>query len=80
MADPGPAPRLYTLPEAQVILGVGKTKIYELINSGELETVDVSAGKPKPARRVGEPGPRPSRRISETEIRRYIDRNRVPVT
>ena len=73
MADRG-----LTLAEAQEILGIGKTKIYELINSGELETFDVSEGKPKTPRRVGEKGPRPSRRIRESDLERYIQRNRVP--
>jgi predicted DNA-binding transcriptional regulator AlpA len=70
--------RLLTLAEAQTVLGIGKTKMYELINDGEIETVDVSAGEPKPARRIGDKGPRPSRRVAESEIQRYIDRNRVP--
>ena len=70
MADRG-----LTLAEAQEILGIGKTKMYELVNSGELETFSVSGGTP---RRVGEKGPRPSRRIRESDLERYIQRNRVP--
>ena len=70
--------RLLTLAEAQEVLGIKKTKMYELINGREIETVDVSAGEPKPARPVGEPGPRASRRIQESEIKRYVERNRVP--
>jgi hypothetical protein len=67
-----------TLAEAQRVLGIGKTKMYELINGGEIETFDVSEGDPKPSRRVGEKGPRPSRRVRASEIERYIERNRVP--
>lgn len=69
--------RLLTLPEAQTILGIGKTKMYELVNEGEIETVDVSKGDPKPPRRVGDKGPRRSLRIQESEIGRYIERNRA---
>jgi hypothetical protein len=68
---------LLTLTEAQEVLGIKKTKMYELINGGEIKTVDVSAGEPKQARRVGDKGPRPSRRIEWAEIERYIERNRV---
>ena len=68
---------LLTLTEAQEVLGIGKTKMYELINNGEIKTVDVSSGEPKAARRVGDKGPRPSRRIEWAEIDRYIKDNRV---
>lgn len=73
-----PTRALLTLAEAQELLGIGKTKMYELINNGEISTVDVSSGEPKAARRVGESGPRPSRRIEWAELERYIERNRVP--
>ena len=69
---------LLTLTEAQELLGIGKTKMYELINDGEIKTVDVSSGQPKAARPVGERGPRASRRIEWAELERYIERNRVP--
>lgn len=70
--------RLLTLAEAQEVLGIGKTKMYELINGREIETVDVSSGEPKAARPVGKPGPRASRRIRQSDLDAYIERNRVP--
>ena len=76
MTSPEPD-RLLTLAEVMTRLGIGKTKLYELINDGEIETVDVSRGEPKPARRIGAKGPRPSRRVAESEIQRYIAANRV---
>ena len=76
MTSPEPD-RLLTLAEVMTRLGIGKTKLYELINDGEIETVDVSRGEPKAARRIGDKGPRPSRRVAESEIQRYIAANRV---
>jgi len=70
--------RLYTLAEVQKLLGIGKTRMYELINNGEIGTVDVSSGKPKQPRRVGDTGPRPSRRITAADLNAYIKRNKVP--
>lgn len=72
------APERYlTLAETQAVLGIGKTRMYELINAGEIQRVDISrnaTGQPRP---VGDKGPRPTWRIAESEIRRYIERNRV---
>jgi predicted DNA-binding transcriptional regulator AlpA len=71
--------RFLTLAEVQKILGIGKTKMYELINSGEMETIDIAWGPPKPPRPVGKPGPRASRRIRQSDLDAYIKRNRAPV-
>jgi hypothetical protein len=69
-----PEPELLTLAEAQIILGFKKTKMYEVINSGEIETVDVSKGDPKAEpHRVGDRGRRPTRRIRREELNRYIE-------
>lgn len=71
--------RYLTLAEVQAILGIGKTRMYELIKGGELERIDISRNATGQARSIGSKGPRPSWRIAESEIRRYIDGNRVPV-
>jgi len=70
--------RLYTLAEVQQHLGIGKTRMYELINNGDIETVDISSGPPKQPRPVGTKGPRPSRRITAKALSAFIERNRVP--
>ena len=72
-----PVDRGLTLAEVQAILGIGKTKMYELINNGDIETFDPSGGGPKPARRVGDKGKRASRRIRQSEVDRFIAGNRV---
>ena len=69
--------RFLTLAEVQEILGIGKTKMYELINSGEIGTIDIAWGPPKPPRPVGRPGPRASRRIRQSDLEAYIERNRA---
>lgn len=51
---------LHTLKEAADLLGVGRTTMYELINSGQLKVT-----------RIGSRGIR----ISDDELRRYIDEN-----
>jgi predicted DNA-binding transcriptional regulator AlpA len=72
------APERYlTLAEAQAVLGIGKTRMYELINAGEIARIDVSRNAPRRARPIADKGPRPSWRIAESEIRRYIDDHRV---
>ena len=68
-----PAPELLTLKEAQAILGFGKTKMYEVINSGAIRTIDVSKGERKPGpHRIGDQGRRPTRRVRRDELDRYI--------
>ena len=68
-----PQPELLTLKEAQAILGFKKTKMYEVINRGEIRTVDVSVGERKPEpHRVGDTGRRPTRRIRREELDRYL--------
>jgi hypothetical protein len=69
--------RHLTLAETQAILGIGKTRMYELIKDGEIERVDISRNATGQARPVGGKGPRPSWRIPESQIRAYIERNRV---
>lgn len=72
------APERYlTLAETQTVLGIGKTRMYELINTGEIERIDISRNATGEGRPVGAPGPRPSWRIPESQIRAYIERNRV---
>jgi predicted DNA-binding transcriptional regulator AlpA len=77
------APKLVTLAEAMDQLGVGKTRLYELINSGEIATVELpTPGGATARRRVGDPGPKKSRRIEQAEINAFIERNRAraPIT
>lgn len=72
------APERYlTLAETQTVLGIGKTRMYELIKAGELERVDISRNATGQARSIGSKGPRPTWRIPESQIRAYIERNRV---
>jgi excisionase family DNA binding protein len=51
---------LHTLKEAADLLGVGRTTMYELINSGRLKVT-----------RIGSRGIR----ISDEELKRYIEEN-----
>lgn len=36
-----PAPLLLTVPEAAKVLGIGRTKVFELIRRGELQSVKI---------------------------------------
>ncbi|MFP5254869.1 MAG: helix-turn-helix domain-containing protein [Acidimicrobiia bacterium] len=40
-ADPRPAPLLLTIPEAGRLLGLGRSTMYELIGSGEVEVIHI---------------------------------------
>lgn len=76
MTQVSPA-RLVTITEAGRQLGVGKAKVYELINSGELPSVTIPApGGDRVPRRVGEPGPKPGRRIDQADIDAFIKRHK----
>jgi predicted DNA-binding transcriptional regulator AlpA len=71
-------PKLVTLAEAMEQLGIGKVKLYELINSGAIVTVELpTPGGTAARRRVGESGPKKSRRIEQAEINAFIARNRA---
>lgn len=70
---------MLTVTEVCTQLRIGKTKFYGLINSGELEAVDVS-GRNAASRRVGQPGRRRTLRIERAQVDAYIERNRVPVS
>lgn len=39
--------RLYSVVKAAELLGVGKTYMYNLVNSGQVRVVELGAGKPK---------------------------------
>lgn len=68
--------QLITVAAAARQLGVGKTKMYELINSGEIAVVNLPTPGGKSARRlVGERGPRPSVRVPQGEVDRFIERH-----
>ena len=73
---------LVTVAEAARQLGVGKTKMYELINSQEIAVVVMptpGSTAPRP-RRVGERGPKRSLRIEQAVIDAFIARGRQPAT
>jgi excisionase family DNA binding protein len=46
------APLLVTTQEAARQLSIGKTKLYELINSGELHTVKIGGSRRVPVRSI----------------------------
>lgn len=62
---PPPAARLITVAAAAEQLGISERTVYELMNAGELASIKI---------RPGQTGPR---RIEQTEIERFIKRNRV---
>jgi excisionase family DNA binding protein len=53
-------PLLYTIPEAATALRVSRTKLYELLDSGEIESIHIGR----------------SRKIPAEALRTYIDRLR----
>jgi excisionase family DNA binding protein len=57
------APKLYTSTEAREILRVGKTRMNDMLVSGEL-----------PSFKVGQ-----RRRITEDDLKAYLDRLKTPV-
>jgi excisionase family DNA binding protein len=63
---PTPATRLRTVEEAREQLGVAKTKVYELMSSGELAFVKLPPGSNNAGRR-----------IEQAEIDAFIARNRT---
>jgi hypothetical protein len=70
---------LVTVAEARGQLGIGLTKMYELINTGEIAVVRLpTPGGKATRRRVGESGARPSLRIEQAEIDAFIARHREP--
>lgn len=65
---------MLTVNQACVALGVGRSKLYELIRQGRLEATDINGvEKTLP----GERGPRRSLRIKQAEIDAFIDRNKA---
>jgi hypothetical protein len=73
----GQRPRLLTVAQAGEQLGVGKTRMYELINAGQIATIELPTSDGAPGRRyVGEPGAKASRRIEQTEVDAFIERQR----
>lgn len=54
-------PLLYTIPEAASALRISRTKIYELLDAGEIESVHIGR----------------SRKIPAEALRSYIDRLRA---
>jgi excisionase family DNA binding protein len=53
-------PLLYTIPEAATALRISRTKLYELLDSGEIESIHIGR----------------SRKIPADTLRSYIDRLR----
>ena len=45
---------LYTPRKAAVALGIGRSKLYELLRSGELESIHIGASRRVPARALDE--------------------------
>lgn len=65
------ASRMVDAAEARRQLGIGKTKFYALVRTGELHVHDISPNKPG-LRRVGEKGHRRVLRVAQAEIDRYL--------
>lgn len=61
------APKLLTSAEVRAQLGIGTTKFYELVASGELAVIRI----PSPT------GRRQELRIEPSELAAFIERNRV---
>jgi excisionase family DNA binding protein len=59
-SDPEPAPLLLTIPDAGRLLGLGRTTMYELIGSGEVEVVHIGRAA----------------RIPLESVERFVDRLR----
>jgi excisionase family DNA binding protein len=60
--NPNPAePLVYTIPEAATALRISRTKLYELLDSGEVESIHIGR----------------SRKIPAEALRIYIDRLRA---
>jgi excisionase family DNA binding protein len=57
-------PLLYTIPEAATALRISRTKLYELLDSGEIESIHIGR----------------SRKIPAEALRIYIDRLRAQAT
>jgi predicted DNA-binding transcriptional regulator AlpA len=57
--------------EACALLGVGKSKFYELIRTGELEAVDINNVAGQYARPGERGGRRRALRVEEAEISRF---------
>ena len=71
-------PVLVSVAEARRQLDLGHVKVYELIHSGELETVLIPSanGKHQTAgRRVGDRGPRGTRKVKQASIDAFIERH-----
>lgn len=56
-----PEPLLYTIPEAATALRISRTKLYELLDSGDVESVYIGR----------------SRKIPAEDLRTYIDHLRA---
>lgn len=54
-------PLVYTIPEAATALRISRTKLYELLDSGEIESIHIGC----------------SRKIPAEDLRIYIDRLRA---
>ncbi|WP_349260063.1 helix-turn-helix domain-containing protein [Actinocrinis sp.] len=57
-------PLVYTIPEAATALRISRTKLYELLDSGEIESIHIGR----------------SRKIPADALRTYIDRLRARAT
>lgn len=60
---------MVTVAEACRQLGIGRTTFYKLVNTRELEAVNLNAAAPK--RLVGQSGPRRSIRVPQSAIDAY---------
>jgi excisionase family DNA binding protein len=54
-------PLVYTIPEAATALRISRTKLYELLDSGEIESIHIGRG----------------RKIPAEALRTYVDRLRA---
>jgi predicted DNA-binding transcriptional regulator AlpA len=76
---PGQRQRLITVAQAAEQLGIGKTRLYELIHAGEIATIELPSPSGAPGRQyVGETGAKASRRIEQAEVDAFIERHRQP--
>lgn len=75
----GQPPKLLTVAQASEQLGIGKTRLYELIHAGEIATIELPTSSGAPGRRyVGDTGAKASRRVEQTEVDAFIERHRQP--
>lgn len=68
--------RLITVRAACAQLGIGRTKLYELIHQGEFASFNLNADAPRGPIRKGQR--RPSIRLDQAEVDAYMARIKTP--